>query len=75
MSFNALISLHQMFIVNECHRRFYILFVSTGKWPIVHVQYAIYLLWLYYNLAFIVLSFAFEYDMYDSKFGGGKNRI
>ena len=41
----------------------------------VHVQYAIYLLWLYYNLAFIVLSFAFEYDMYDSKFGGGKNKI
>lgn len=73
MSFNALISLYQMFIENECHRRFYILFVSTG--PIVHVQYAIYLLWLYYSLAFIVLSFAFEYDMYDSKFGGGKNKI
>ena len=31
MSFNALISLLQMFIVNECHRRFYILFVSTGN--------------------------------------------
>ena len=64
-----------MFIVNEGHRRFYILFVTTGKWPIVHVQYTIYLLWLYYNLVFIVLSFAFEYDMYDSKFVGGKNKI
>ena len=75
MSFNALISLYQMFIVNECHRRFYILLVSTGKWPIVLVQYTLYLLWLYYSLVFIVLSFAFEYDMYDSKFVGGKNKI